>query len=100
MFVSVLGVIVERHILSGFIKLEIGGGCQALNQGGLTVKLMRELLRVEHGLRVDAGRLRKARIQRQRRRTCLSARLGRELEQLLLGLDLIGVESNVGGYGG
>src|SRR5579872_2551459 len=55
MFVPVLGVVIESNVFSFVIKKQGSGGGQPLRQGGLDVKLMRQLTRFEHGLRVDTS---------------------------------------------
>ena len=75
MFMSVLGIIVERDVFSLLFELELRRGREALGQGGLAVELVRKLPRFEHGLRVNAGGLRKSCIERERRRSGLAARL-------------------------
>ena len=99
MLVAVLDIGVERNVLSFLIQLEFGSGGETLGEGGFAVKLVRELSRVEHGLRVGAGRLRKSGIEAQRRRSRLLARLIRQLQEMLFCLGL-GIEKrNVGGRG-
>src|SRR5579871_2573821 len=53
--VTVLGVIIESDVFSFLIEQEMSRGREALGQGGLTVKLMRELLGIEHDLGMGAG---------------------------------------------
>ena len=48
---------------------------ETLRQGGLAIQLMRKSPRFPHGLRVNAGRLRKSCIDGERRRSGLPARL-------------------------
>ena len=40
MFVSVLGVVIERDVFSLLIELELSCRCQTNGEGGLAVKLM------------------------------------------------------------
>ena len=75
MFVSALGVIVDRNVFSLLFKLELRGRSETLRQRGLAIKLMRKSPRFQHGLRVHAGRLRKSGIHRERLRSGLPARL-------------------------
>src|ERR1043166_4453521 len=96
MFVAVLGVVIECDVFSFVIKQEGSGGGQALRQGGLAVKLMRQLTRFEHSLRVDAGGGRKSAIEFESRHTGLAARLIGQRQKLLLGLEFFVVEGNVG----
>src|ERR1019366_7548670 len=77
MLMSALGIIVERNVFCLLFKLELSGGGQTLGEGGLAVKLMRKSPRFQHGLRVNAGRLRKSCVHRERRRSGLLARLTR-----------------------
>jgi len=74
MFVSMLGVIIERDIFSLPVELEVGSVRETLGEGGLAVKSMRKLLCCQHGLRVNAGGVRESRIERQGRRTRFAAR--------------------------
>src|SRR5450755_3698632 len=89
MFMSMLGVVVERNIFPLLLKLELSGRCETLEEGGLAVKLMREAPRLKHGLGMNAGSLRKSSIDRQGRRSRLLARLVGERQQLLFNLKVI-----------
>src|ERR1035437_3463652 len=95
MLMSALGIIVERNVFCLLFKLELSGGGQTLGEGGLAVKLMRKSPRFQHGLRVNAGRLRKSCVHRERRRSGLLARLVGYYKQLLFSLKII-VKWNVG----
>ncbi len=55
---------IERHVFAFLIQLRARGRRQALGQGGLTVKPVRELFSQKHRFRVRAGSLAHARIER------------------------------------
>lgn len=95
-FVPVLGVIVKRNIFSLLIEQEARRRTKALRQRRLALKLMRELMRVEHALGVLVGGAGKSGIESQRRNSCLTARLVGQGQKLLLGLKLIINKRNVG----
>ena|SRR3984885_491508 len=88
MFMAMLGVIVERNVFPFLLQLEFGCRRQALRQGGLAVQLMRKPLRSRHGLRVNAGRLRKSGIHREWRCPGLLTRLIGESQELLFRLNI------------
>ena len=75
MLMSALHVGIESDILSVLLKQQIAGSGQPVSQGGLAVKLMRDITRLKHGLSVPARRLRKAAIQNQRRDSHFGSRL-------------------------
>src|SRR4029077_21235051 len=75
MLMSVLGVVVEGYVFSLLFKLELSRRRETSWQRGLAVKLMRNSPRFQHGLRVNAGGLRESRVNRERRRSGLPARL-------------------------
>ena len=88
MFMPMLGVIVERNVFPFLLKLELGGRRQPLRQGGLAVQLMRKPLRSQHGLGMNAGRLRKSCIPREWRCPGLLTRLIGEYQELLFRLNI------------
>ena|SRR5580704_10234697 len=96
MFVSGLGAVIEGNVFALLIESELGRRRQTLEQGRLAVKLMRELSRFEHGLRVRTCCLTESGIEGEFRRSRLLARLVRQCEKLLFGLNLGTVEGDVG----
>jgi len=87
---------IERYIFSFLIELQVRGGYEALDQRGLAVKLVRKLLRLNHGFSVNPSGLRKSLVQRQGRRAGLRSRLIRQLQELPLGCGIKRLERNVG----
>jgi hypothetical protein len=72
---SAFHVGIESDILSVLLKQQIAGSGQPVSQGGLAVKLMRDITRLKHGLSVPARRQRKAAIQNQGRGSRFGSRL-------------------------
>ena len=66
MFVSVFGVVIERHVFSLLIELEGGRGGETYREGGLTIKLVRELAGFEDCQRVGARGLGEPVVERER----------------------------------
>ena len=65
-FVSVFGVVIERHVFSLLIELEGSRGGETYGEGGLAIKLVRELPSFEHCQCVGACGLGESVVERER----------------------------------
>jgi len=74
MLLGLRGIHVERDVFAFLIELQLSRRRQALRQGGLAIKLVRELASFEHGLGMHAGSVRKPGIHSQRGRAGLLPR--------------------------
>jgi hypothetical protein len=54
---------IECYIFPFLIELQMRTGCEALDQRKFTIKLVRKLLRLKHGLSVSSGGLRKSLVE-------------------------------------
>ena len=96
MLLGLSGVEIERDVLAFLIERRVGHDRQALRQGGLAFKTMRELARRKHRFGVRPCRFAESGIERQTWRAGLRSVLIRKIEKLLFGLGIVFAKGNVG----
>ena len=91
-----LGIVIERDVFSLLLQLNLRCRREPLRERGLAVELMRKPARLHHGLRVKASGMRKSRIDGERRRSGLLARVIGECQQPLFGLKIFMINWDIG----
>jgi len=96
MFVSALGAVIKGDVFGGLIELQARGRGETLNQRRLSGELVRQLVRFQHGLRVDAGSSGQAGVKREGGRGGSLTRLIGTLQEFLFDLEFVFRVGNVG----
>ena len=95
MFVPLLRAVIESNVLGFLVELKICGRSKPLGEGGLVVKLVRELVSIEHGLGVNTRGLGESGIECERGRSGEMPCLVGQQEESLLGIGFVRIEWDV-----